>query len=107
MNNHIANETFVEDKQEILDKMLEMLRCTSNLGDDRYNSLVELKFIPKGTKIEGSLSRFVHDGVATEDIVRPIYEDGNGNNGYYDVVVSGDNGLGVICDVFKQYVVKR
>ena len=97
---------FKEDKQKTLDAMLALLRTTSNLGDDRYNSLVELRFIPAGTKCDGEMSRMVHDGVAMDDIVRPIFKDGNGESGYYDVNVGANNCMGIIQDVMTNFAFK-
>jgi len=97
---------FIENKQEVCDAILNLIRLTSNLGDDRYNSVIKMEFIPKGTKCEGDMSKFIHNGVATEDFVRPIFKDGNGNSGYYDVVVSGDNAMGLIYDVMTKFVFK-
>ena len=99
-------ERFKEDKKKTLDAMLTLLRTTGNLGDDNGNSLVELRFIPAGTKCEGEMSNLVHDGIAMDDIVRPIFKDGNGESGYYDINVSCDNCMGIIVDTMKQFVFK-
>lgn len=84
-----------ENKQCILDKMVEAIRLTS-AGGIKYgnNALVELKFIPS----------IVNENRG--DVVRPIFEDGTGVNGYYDVNVDCDSGIAMIMDVVNQFVKK-
>ena len=80
-----------ENKQEICNAFLECLKLTSAAGSPDNNPVVELRYIklPNG-----------------EEIVRPIFKDGNGENGWYDVNVSGDSGIAIIMDLVKQFVRK-
>ena len=98
---------FIEDKQNICDAILNMLRQTSQFGDDNYNSIVKLRFIKCGEQVGGEMSPFVNkDGYAKEDIVRPIFKNGNGESGYYDCIVTMDSGTAMIKDVMTQFVFK-
>lgn len=83
-----------EDKQAICNAMCETLRLTSAAGSPINNPLVELRYM---TKAEGG--RY-------EETVRPIFENGVGNNGYYDVNVTYDSGIAIIMDITKQFVNK-
>lgn len=78
-----------EDKQEICNALCETLRLTVCAGTS--NALKELRYMPEG------------NGIYSE-AVRPIFEDGNGENGYYDVNVSCDSGIAVIKDIMRQFV---
>ena len=80
---------FVEDKQKMLDKFLETLRLCSCAGNIIHNDLVELK-------------SFVDEH--NEEWVRPIFRNGAGKNGYYDVKVSGDSNIAIIMDVVENFV---
>ena len=82
-----------EDKQEVCNAMLEALRKTSAFGYPEGNPLVELRYLPEG------------NGRDTE-VVRPIFEDGTGNNGYYDINVGMDSGMAIIIDIVKQFVMR-
>lgn len=77
---------FRENKQEICNALCETLRLTTNAGTG--NALVELRFIDEGYR----------------QTVRPIFEDGNGENGWYDVNVSGDSGTAMIIDIVNHFV---
>ena len=79
----------MEDKQEILTAICEALRKTSNAGTG--NALKEIRYIRK------------ENG---EEIARPIFEDGAGESGYYDIYVTGDSGTAMFIDVAKQFVKK-
>lgn len=81
-----------ENKQAICDALCEALRLTSAAGSPINNPLVELRYM---TKAEGG--RY-------EETVRPIFEDGCGKNGYYDVNVSMDSGIAIIMDIVNQFV---
>lgn len=84
-----------ENKQCILDKMVEAIRLTSAGGIKHGgNALTELRFIPS-----------IENG-NRGDVVRPIFEDGTGENGYYDINVDCDSGIAVIMDVVNQFVRK-
>lgn len=76
-----------EDKQTICDALCECLRLTLAAGTG--NALREL--------------RYIDDGRGTE-LVRPIFENGTGENGWYDVNVSCDSGIALITDVVKHFV---
>ena len=78
-----------ENKAEFCKSLCETLRLTSAAGDPLSNPLVELRYIKK------------EDG---SEIVRPIFEDGTGNSGYYDVNVSGDSNIGILYDVFNHFI---
>lgn len=80
---------FTENKEEFCNKLCELLRMTSNLGDDRYNSLVALKYYKKENGDEYVSPRFKND---------PDRDDG-----YYDVYVSGDNCMGILQDVWERF----
>lgn len=98
---------FIEDKQNICNAILNMLRQTSQFGNDNYNSLVELRFIERGEQVGGEMSPFItEEGYAKEDIVRPIFKDGTGKSGYYDCIVTMDSGIAMIKDVMTQFVFK-
>ena len=78
-----------ENIQEILDKLCEAIRLT-DAGGYAFgnNALKELRFIPE------------------REIVRPIFEDGAGSDGYYDVNVACDSGIAMIMDIVRQFVMK-
>ena len=75
---------FIEDKQKICDAFCETLKLTHNAHD-----LVELRYM------------FLKNG---EEVVRPIFKDGWGSSGYYDVNVSWDSGTAMISDIVKGFV---
>ena len=62
---------------------------TVNLGNPANNALKELRYI----RLDNG-----------DEIVRPVFEDGGGENGYYDVNVSGDNCMGILCDVYNRFI---
>ena len=78
-----------EDKKAICDAFCEVLRMTTQLGYPDGNPLKELRYIKLDDYTE---------------IVRPVFEDGTGENGWYDVNVSGDSGIAVIEDIVKRFV---
>ena len=80
---------FEENKTEFCNKLCDLLRMTSNLGDDRYNSLVELRYI----KLDNG-----------DEYVSPRFKNNpNRSDGYYDVNVSGDNCMGILHDVWEKF----
>ncbi|MBQ1296757.1 MAG: hypothetical protein IIY21_22120 [Clostridiales bacterium] len=79
----------MENKQRICDAFCATIRMTSNGG--RGNALKELRYIPEGN---GHYS----------EVVRPIFEDGTGEDGYYDVNVACDSGTALIMDITNQFV---
>lgn len=79
----------VEDKQYFLNKLVEALQETSIFGDTRNNTLVEL--------------RYLRDNVGNE-IVRPIFKDGTGKDGYYDVNVNCDSCIAMLEDINRQFI---
>lgn len=79
-----------ENKQKICDLLCTTLRETRALGSDG-NPLVALQYI----KLDGS------------EIVRPMFQDGTGANGYYDINVTCDSGAALITDVVAQFVARR
>jgi len=76
----------MEDIQKSLDYLCEAIRQTRAGGTG--NPLKRLEYLDTGT----------------QQIVRPIFEDGAGRNGYYDVSVSGDSGIAVLMDVYKHFI---
>lgn len=79
----------MENKQNVCDKLCEAIRATNAGGDPRNNPLKVLRYMK------------LDDGT---EIVRPIFEDGTGDNGYYDVDVTCDSGIAIIMDITKQFV---
>ena len=86
---------FREDKQAICNAMCEALKLTSNAGNPFGNPLVELRYIKPDDPSE-------YHGYS--EVVRPIFRDGTGENGYYDINVSWDSGTAVIIDIVNQFV---
>lgn len=76
----------LENRQDIARAMRDALLLTSNAGSDRANALRDLKYDPK------------------TEIIRPIFEDGTGSSGCYDINVCADSGTAVIIDIVKQFV---
>ena len=79
----------MENKQAICDLMCETIRMTANGGSG--NPLKELRYIPEG------------NGYYRE-VVRPIFEDGVGEDGYYDINVACDSGTAMIMDITNQFI---
>ena len=79
----------MEDKALICKAICDALRTTSAAGNPDNNPLVELRYIKD------------EDG---EETVRPIFADGTGKNGYYDINVSGDSGIGMWIDITYQFI---
>lgn len=78
-----------ENKQAICDAFLKTLQLTRAAGSPENNRLVELRYMTDDWDRE---------------IVRPIFEEGNGKDGWYDINVSGDSGIAIIMDIVKQFV---
>ena len=78
-----------ENKVEICNAICAALRTTSAAGSPINNPLVEIQYIQ------------LDNG---DEIARPIFANGNGKNGYYDVNISGDSGIGIWLDITKQFV---
>ena len=78
-----------ENKQAFCAKLCEALRMTSAAGSPLNNPLTELRYmqLPNG-----------------DEIVRPVFADGAGENGYYDVNVSGDSCIAIFMDIDRQFV---
>ena len=75
-----------ENKQEFLNKLCELLRMTRSLG--MGNALKEIRYV----KSEYG------------EVARPIFEDGTGADGCYDVNISGDSCIAILSDVVRQFV---
>lgn len=81
-----------EDKQVILNKLCETLRCTYNAGTG--NALKEIRYV-----IDGDYEYAV-----------PVFENGAGEpsrsfpHGYYAVCINGDSGTAMITDVVNHFV---
>lgn len=82
---------FKEDKQNTLNAICEALRTTAAAGSPQNNPLVELRYIQK------------ENG---DEVARPIFADGGGENGWYDVNISGDSCIAIFIDVCRQFVTK-
>lgn len=80
-----------ENKQEVCNAILRALQTTRAAGTEGCNPLVELKYLTKENGME---------------IVRPIFEDGTGNNGYYDINVTADSGIAMFIDITNQFIRK-
>ena len=74
-----------ENKQAICDAFLKTLLLTRAAGYGG-NPLKELRYIPE------------------KEIVRPVFEDGSGEDGWYDVHVACDSGIAIIMDLVSQFV---
>jgi hypothetical protein len=79
-----------ENKQAILDKFVECLQLTDNAGFAVGNPLAKLQYIDDGH----------------EQIVRPVFADGTGEDGYYDICVTWDSGTAMLCDICNQFIRK-
>ena len=79
----------MENKQAICNRMCEAIRATAAGGIG--NPLVSLSYMKLGNG---------------EEIVRPLFADGTGSNGYYDINVTCDSGIAMIMDITKQFVRK-
>lgn len=73
-----------EDKQAICDAFLKTLLLTRAAGEG--NRVKELRYIPE------------------KEIIRPVFEDGSGEDGWYDVHVACDSGIAVVMDLVSQFV---
>ena len=73
----------MENKQAICDALCQTLRLTDNAGCVEGNALKELRYIPE------------------KEVVRPIFEDGTGEDGWYDINVACDSGTAMIVDIAK------
>lgn len=76
----------MDNRQDICNALTDVLRLTSNAGDSRGNALKTLKYIPE------------------LEVVRPIFEDGTGSSGCYDVCVAADSGTAVIYDIARNFI---
>lgn len=75
-----------ENKQDICRAMRDVLLLTSNAGMSEGNALRDLKYVPELA------------------VVRPIFENGAGSDGWYDVNVDGDSGTAMIMDICRNFV---
>ena len=71
----------MENKQAICDAICQAIRLTYN--GSTGNALKELRYDPE------------------LEIVRPVFEDGTGEDGWYDINVACDSGTAMIVDVAK------
>ena len=81
---------FIENKQDICDAICKALQLTNNAGSPTDNPLAELRYI--------RTDRGEH--------VRPIFADGTGQDGYYDVNVTMDSGTAMFIDIAVQFIRK-
>lgn len=77
-----------EDKIQFLNSLRDTLLLTRAAGYPLNNPLKELRYIQ------------YDDGT---EIVRPVFEDGSGENGYYDVNISGDSNIAILYDVVNYF----
>ena len=77
-----------EDKQEFLNKLCELLRMTRAAGTENQNPINEIRYIESEYR----------------EIARPIFEEGNGENGWYDINITGDSCIGILIDVVEHFV---
>ena len=86
-----------ENKSLICAMICEALQQTRqfriNVG---HNGLKELRYIRRGETDEPN--------VRYPETVRPIFEDGTGENGYYDINVSCDSGAAMFIDITRQFI---
>lgn len=75
-----------ENKQEICNAICEALKLTGNAGTG--NALVELRYL------------------SDKEVVRPIFADGTGEDGWYDINVACDSGTAMFTDIANQFVRK-
>lgn len=78
----------LDDRQMICSAMRDAIRLTGNGGADEGNPLVDLVYMPG------------------EEKVRPVFANGAGRNGYYDINVAGDSGTAMISDITNQFIRK-
>ena len=79
----------MENKQAICTAICDALRLTNAAGNN--NPLTEIRYIRK------------ENG---DEFARPIFENGTGENGYYDVNITGDSGIAIFMDICNQFVRK-
>lgn len=79
-----------ENYQAICDAFCMTLRLTNNAGNPIGNPILELRYIDDGGR----------------QYVRPIFADGEGEDGYYDVDVTMDSGTAMIQDITNQFIRK-
>lgn len=89
MDKELGN--IIEDKQKFCNKLVEVLRCTEIFGHPDNNKLVELRYLRDSSDNE---------------IVRPIFEDGTGEDGWYDINVNFDSCTAMIGDIYNQFLCK-
>lgn len=77
-----------EDKQEICNCILLALLHTYNAGSIHNNPLSDLQYIQE------------------KEVVRPIFLDGTGKNGEFDINVHMSSGTSVIIDIANQFIKK-
>ena len=75
-----------ENKQAICNAICEALKLTHNAGTG--NALIELRYIED------------------REVVRPIFADGTGEDGWYDINVACDSGTAMFIDISNQFVRK-
>lgn len=80
-----------ENKQTVCTAICNALRTTSAAGQPDNNALKEIRYIVKSNG---------------DEIARPIFEDGTGENGWYDVNITGDSGIGIWFDITNQFIRK-
>lgn len=95
-----------ETKQDVLNAICEALRHTDNAGDPMSNPLKEIRYLGYGVPDNATLSSCVHDGRTMCEIARPIFEDGTGENGYYDVNITGDSGTTIFREIANHFISK-
>lgn len=81
----------MENKQTVCTAICIALRTTDAAGLPDNNPLKEIRYMKKDNG---------------DEIARPIFEDGCGEDGYYDVNITGDSGIGIWLDITNQFIRK-
>lgn len=77
-----------ENKAVFLNELCELLKKTRALGDPRGNPLSKIEYVVN------------ENG---EEFARPIFEDGTGKDGWYDVCITGDSCIAILTDLSRFY----
>lgn len=79
----------VEDKQRFLNKLTVALQDTALFGNEKGNRLTRMELITDQYGCER---------------VRPIFEDGLGEDGDLDINVNNSSCLAMIGDIYEQFI---
>ena len=102
--------SYVVEDSKVITKYKVVASITSFFNDEKITQIAQ--------KLKGSVEiyRFYRriikefttkeEGGRFEETVRPIFEDGCGENGYYDINISWDSGIAIVMDIVNQFVKK-